>query len=121
MTDAMQFCSYVFPHNPAEIRVTRAAQTVPLFCPGVGEVVQNLGVGARTVHCSGSFFGASAEEAAARLEEFLTQAGPGREGMLFLPGWMRFRACLRDCVYKAAGDGKVIPYSLVFVECGVEA
>lgn len=116
MNDTMQFRDYIFPHNPQSITVTRAAETAVHFCPGKGEVAQRLGASVRAVRCNGSFFGDSFEQAAAQLREFRSKAEREEPGTLFLPGSEPFAAHLRELTYEATGDGRIIPYSMLFVE-----
>lgn len=116
MTDTMQFRDYLFPHNPQSITVTQGAGAVVLFCPGKGEIVQNLGGKARVVRCAGSFFGESFGEAAAQLEAFRRGAERDAPGTLFLPGVEPFQAHLRELVFETSGDGRILPYTMLFVE-----
>lgn len=119
MTHTMQFRDYMFPNNPQSIAVTQGAGAVTLFCPGKGEVVQNLGGNARVVRCTGSFFGECYAEAAAQLEQFRRKAERDEAGTLFLPGVEPFQAHLRELVFEATGDGRIIPYTMVFVEAAL--
>ena len=116
MTQTMQFRDFIFRHNPQTITVTQAAGTASHFCPGRGELIQNLGGRARTVRCQGSFWGNTFGEAVAQLEEFRRKAEREPAGALFIPGVAPFQAHLRELVFEAAGDGRIIPYTMVFVE-----
>lgn len=117
----MQYRDFLFRNNPASITVTQGDRTAALLCPGRGEVVQRLGNAARTVRCEGAFFGGTFEEAAAQLEDFRRRAAGEGPGSLFLPGQAPFLAHLREFVYEAAGDGCILPYTMVFVEAEVVA
>lgn len=119
MTDTIQFRDYIFRHNPQSITITCGTGTASHFCPGVGELVQRLGGKCRTVRCQGSFFGGSFQEASAQLEEFSRKAQQDQAGTLFLPGLQPFQAHLQELLFECAGDGKIIPYTLVFVEAQV--
>lgn len=118
MTGAMQFGSCVFPHNPQSIDVTRSDRVARLFCPFRGAAVQHLGEGARTVRCRGCFFGETLEEAAAQLAAFRRAAEGCGARLLFLPGLESFPAVLESFAYEAAGDGRILPYTMTYVEAG---
>lgn len=117
--ETMQYRDFIFRHNPRSITVTHGNSAVTHFCPGRGEVVQRLGRSVRTVRCGGSFFGDSFEEVAAQLEQFRQTAGKEGPGTLMLPGVTPFEAYLREFVYEADGDGRVIPYTMTFAEAEV--
>ena len=121
MVETMQFRDFIFPHNPRSITVSQGEELAAHFCPGRGDVVQYLGPRARTVRCQGSFFGDSFTQAAAQLRAFRRKAGDGERGMLLVPGMAPFLAHLKELAFDATGDGKIIPYTMVFVEAGVEA
>lgn len=114
--DTMQFRDYIFANNPQTIQITHGAGTVTLFCPGKGEVVQQLGGKANVVRCTGSFFGSSYAQALAQVNAFQRSADKNTPGSLFLPGMKPFFAYLREFVYEANGDGRIIPYTMIFVE-----
>lgn len=119
MTDTMQYRDFIFRHNPQTITVTRRDGAVIHFCPGRGEVVQQLGGRCRTVKCQGSFFGDSFGEAVGQLEQFRQKADRAEAGTLFLPGIAPFPAYLQELCYEASGDGKIIPYTMTFIEAEV--
>lgn len=114
--ETMQFRDYIFPYNPQSITVTEGTNTVTLFCPGKGEVTQNLGGGGRVVRCAGSFWGGSFEEAVRQVTLFRRSAGERACGMLLIPGMEPFWAHLKELVFEASGDGRIIPYTMLFVE-----
>lgn len=116
MNDTMQFRDYIFDHNPAKITVTRAEKAVRQFSPGRGEILQHLGRMARVVRCEGSFFGDSFATASARLDAFRRRAEGEEPGALFVPGEEPFLAYLQEFVFEAAGDGRIIPYAMTFLE-----
>lgn len=109
--ETMQFRDFVFPHNPQSITVSERTQTVTLFCPGKGEIQQRLGGGCRVVRCAGSF-----EEAVRQVEAFRRSTGEAAAGMLLIPGMQPFWAHIKELVFEASGDGRVIPYTMLFVE-----
>lgn len=114
--DVLQYRDFVFPHNPASIKVTGTDQVATHFRPGQGDAVQRLGRRARRVTCSGSFFSATFRQTLAQLESLRQKAAGDQPGLLFLPGMEPFPAYLEQFVFDAKGDGKVISYTIVFVE-----
>jgi hypothetical protein len=110
----MQFRDYIFRHNPAKITVSDSRAVVTHLCPGGAEIAQELGERARVVTCSGSFFGASMGEAMGQLLEFRKRSAG--EGMLYLPGLAPFPARLLELVTDAEGDGRIILYTMKFIE-----
>ena len=114
----MQFRDYIFKHNPAKIRITNQNHITEDFCPGKGSVTQNLGPKPRKVVCSGSFAGLTPREALEQAAEFRRKTADEQSGILFLPGMEPFPAQLREFILEAEGDGRVLPYTLTFVEQG---
>jgi len=114
----MQYGDYIFRHNPAKIRVTDQNNIGEFFCPGKGSVTQNLGQTPRKIVCGGSFTGITPREALEQAVEFRRKTLSQRPGMLFLPGMEPFMAQLREFILDAEGDGRVLPYSITFVEQG---
>ena len=112
----MQFRDYVFRHNPAIIRVEESPVLSEDYCPGLGLLVQNHGRGARVVTCSGSFWGATADDAFRQCESLRQAANKERTGLLCLPGVAPFYAHMRALTVDARGDGLLLPYTVVFVE-----
>lgn len=111
----MQFKDFIFRHNPERISVGDSRRIVSHFCPGAAEITQNLGQNARAVTCAGCFFGDNFSEALAQLLEF-RQKSDGETGMLYLPGLPPFPAKLVELAFEATGDGRVIPYTMRFLE-----
>ncbi|MCL2056717.1 MAG: hypothetical protein FWH02_05815 [Oscillospiraceae bacterium] len=114
----MQFRDYVFRHNPAKIRVSSRNLIAEDFLPGKGGVTRGLGKVPRQVVCSGSFSGANAADALEQAAGFRRSTAHEQSGVLFLPGMEPFTAQLREFVMEAEGDGRVIPYTITFVETG---
>jgi len=112
----MQFRDFTFPHNPQSITIRAGNRVVVHLCPGHREITQNLGTESRVVTCKGSFFGASYPEAASQLERFKTAAGAGQAGLLFIPGLAPIFAHLQQLAVEASGDGRILPYTMAFVE-----
>jgi len=116
MVETMQFRDFLFPHNPHTITVRQPEGLVGHFCPGKGDVLQHLGARARTVRCQGSFFGATYTQALAQLRAFRQKTQDSRRGMLLVPGMEPLLAYLSEFAFNAQGDGKIIPYTMVFTE-----
>lgn len=116
MSDTMQYHDFLFPHNPQSITISSSVNTVALFCPGQGELVQQLGPKCRTVRCTGSFWGTSFESACADLAAFRQTCAQIEAGLLFIPGLAAFPAYLREFRCEASGDGRILPYTMLFVE-----
>lgn len=114
--ETMQFRDYFFRHNPAAITVTSGTRLTEDFCPGKGSLVRSLGKKARTIVCKGSFVGATAALAMEQAAEFRRKTANEQTGMLFLPGMEPMAAQLREIVLEAAGDGRVLPYTITFLE-----
>lgn len=119
MINAMQFRDYIFRHNPASITVSGDSAAAVHFCPGRGEVVQHMGRRCRRVTCRGVFLGTSFEDAMAQLRQFRQTAAGGGAGTLFIPGVEPFPAHLKEFVFEAEGDGRILPYTMVFLEAEV--
>lgn len=118
MVETMQFRDFIFRHNPERITVYQPSEIAAHFCPGWGEVTQRLGGKARTVRCQGSFFGVTFQEAMSQLQAFRAATADGKRGMLLVPGLAPFMAFLRELTFDAQGDGRIIPFTMVFVEAG---
>jgi len=116
--DNMQFRDFIFKHNPEKISVSDAQNVVTHFCPGKTEITQDMGKKARIVTCFGSFWGDSYSAAMRELLEF-RQKSAG-VGMLYLPGIPPFSARLSELSFDAQGDGRIIPYTMRFVEAAGE-
>lgn len=111
---SLQFRDFIFKNNPEKISVSDSENVVSHFCPGKAEITQDMGRKARTVILSGSFWGGSFSEAMSQLLEF--RAKSGDVGMLFLPGLPPFPARLVELAFNASGDGRIIPYTMRFLE-----
>ena len=116
--DKMQFKEFFFPHNPASIVIERVGRRAVFLCPGHGEVVQPLYGGRRQIRCTGDFVCASAAESAALIAEFESKAVQVTPGVLVLPGMEPMTCLLAEHSFQARGDGRVIPYTMRFVEAG---
>lgn len=111
---SMQFRDFIFKTNPEKISVSDSKNVVSHFCPGKAEITQDMGKKARVVVLSGSFWGDSFSEAMSQLLDFRSKSGD--VGMLFLPGIPPFPARLTELAFDAHGDGRIIPYTMRFLE-----
>ena len=112
----MQFRDFTFPHNPQSITIRAGNRVVAHLCPGSREITQNLGQESRIVTCRGAFFAASYAQAASQLEHFRASAAAGQAGLLFIPGLPPMFAHLREFIVEASGDGRILPYTMIFAE-----
>lgn len=111
---SLQFRDFIFKHNPEKISISDCKNVVTHFCPGKAEITQDMGKKARVVTLSGSFLGDSFSGAMGQLLDF--RAKSGDVGMLFLPGLPPFPARLTELAFDACGDGRIIPYTMQFLE-----
>ncbi len=111
---SLQFRDFVFRHNPEKISVSDSKNIVSHFCPGKAEIMQDMGKKARVVVCSGSFFGDNFSAAMSQLLDFREKSGD--VGMLYVPGVAPFAARLVELAFDARGDGRIIPYTMRFLE-----
>lgn len=113
----MRYKDYLFPHNPASIRISAQAALAMAQCPGHAPAVQHMGRGRRVITGSGSFFGEDALEQYRRLEAVFRQKS---SGLLQLPGLHSVMAYFARLECDAKGDGSVIEYSFEFWEAALE-
>lgn len=112
--NTLQFRDFIFRYNPEKITVSDSVNVVSHFCPGKAEITQDMGKNARVVTLNGSFWGDSFSDAISQLLDF--RAKSGGIGMLFLPGVPPFPARLTELAFDAQGDGRIIPYTMRFLE-----
>lgn len=113
--DFMQFRDYMFRHNPEKISVKTGAALAEHFCPGKGGVTQDMGQKPREIKCEGCFTGNDMSEALAEAYEFRRKCGE-KPGVLRIPGIEPMNARLREFALALSGDGRIIPYTLLFLE-----
>lgn len=111
----LQFRDFVFPSNPASIQLHQQQRLVAHVCPGYGEIHQSLGAMADRVICQGVFWSESAQQTSQQIDTFLAVAGNKERGLLFLPFGPPQMAFLEQLVVDGQGDGRIVPYTLVFV------
>ena len=112
----MQFRNFSFANNPQTITIQQGNKLISHSLPGGGSIVQQLGAIPRIITCKGAFLGRSFTEAAAQLQNFRTVAAGHQTGLLFIPGLEPVPAYLRELVCEASSDGRILPYTMVFVE-----
>lgn len=112
----MQFRDYVFQNNPRVIRVSSENKVAVHFCPGKGDVLQNMGKRARIIQCEGCFWGGTLVAASAQLSRFEQAVKSGEYGALYIPGQQPMNAHLESLEWEASGDGRVIEYKMTFRE-----
>ena len=114
---AMQFGSYVFPHNPRKIELSFANSIAAHLQPSRGAVSQNLGARARVVRCEGELFAATAAAALTKLNALCAACCVKQSATLYLPAGGQFSAYTSRFGFAAQGDGRVISYYVEFIEC----
>lgn len=112
--ETMQFGGFIFSHNPEIITVEQSSPLASHICPGKGELWQSLGSDQRKITCKGCFVAKSYGEASSQVENFRRESSKSR--LLFVPGMAPFMARLHSFVLEASGDGRILPYTIVFVE-----
>ena len=110
----MQYGEFVFPHNPRRIELSYTGTLAPQVFPGCGAAVQELGC--RVARCEGEVFAPTPEGAAAKLAEISAACTGGGFALLYLPAGGSFEAAVSRFAYTAQGDGRVLTYTLEFVE-----
>jgi hypothetical protein len=80
-----------------------------------------MGARARTVRCEGCFLGRDAADALAQAAALRQKCRDGEAGTLFVPGMEPMQALMKEIVLEASGEGRIIPYCIVFMEQDVTA
>ena len=114
---AMQFGSYVFPHNPRKIELSFSNSISTHLQPSRGVLSQNLGKRARVVRCEGELFAATADAALAQLNTLSGACSSSAAATLYLPAGGQFSAYVSRFGFAAQGDGRIISYYVEFIEC----
>ena len=112
----MQYGEFVFPHNPRRIELSYTGTLAPQVFPGCGAAGQELGPRCRVARCEGEVFAPTPEGAAAKLAEISAACTGGGFALLYLPAGGSFEAAVSRFAYTAQGDGRVLTYTLEFVE-----
>ena len=112
----MQFRSFNFANNPQRITIQQSSKLASHSLPYGGAIVQQLGNVPRIITCKGAFLGKSFAQSNSQLESFRAAAASEKAGLLFLPGFEPMLAHLRELVCEASSDGRILPYTMVFVE-----
>lgn len=114
--DKLQFRDYLFSENPKQIAIAYKNHIVTSALPYKGEQSRKLAKKLRLITCKGCFFADTAEKANLQLEGLLKAGEDKNGGLLFIPGQLPFKAHLKECAVSWAKDGRVIPYTILFVE-----
>lgn len=109
----MQFRECRFRYNPAKIEAVLSRETRVLLCPLSGEVVQELGQGARLFRGEGEFFGESRYSQMEELRRAFEQGGSGR---LFVPLHPPVYAFFTSLRVTGEGGGETLGYRFEFIE-----
>lgn len=109
----MQFGSYVFPYNPARLKIMMGCLQAVHTLPMQGQLRQSLGRGLTRVEGEGELFGNQAEQ----LKQYLTGClhGQKRE-LLLLPECEPFLAVLTQLELIGKGGREGYGYRFVFME-----
>lgn len=112
----LQFQQFVFEHNPRKIELSFAQHMAMHTVPAYGAVAQSLGPKCRIVRCEGEVFADMPDGASKKLAAISAICVGGTPGQLYLPTGERFEAVVSRFAYIAQGDGRVISYSIEFIE-----
>ncbi|MEM1484358.1 hypothetical protein V6615_05695 [Oscillospiraceae bacterium PP1C4] len=112
---ALQFGTFLFEHNPRKIELSFSNNVAGHILPARGTVSQNIGPRCRVVRCEGEVFASSADGAAAKLSA-IGAVCTSKGEILYLPTGERFQAIVSRFGYSAQGDGRVISYTIEFIE-----
>lgn len=113
--NTLQYGSYVFAHNPRKIELVFQNHLAAHILPGVGAKTQMVAPRCRRVRCEGEVFGNTPEHALAELS-VLSGMCAGQCAPLYLPTGIQFDALVSSFGYLAQGDGRVITYTIEFIE-----
>ena len=114
--NTMQFGDYIFKYNPEKIEVLQGESLVEHFFPGKGMAVQNMGRKTRKIKCYGVFTGKKLADTLSQIDIFTKRHTTGTAKMLFVPGIEPFYAVVKEFAVDMQGDGRLIPYTILFVE-----
>lgn len=84
MLSAMQFESFIWPHNPRTYRIGFVRNLVQHPLPGVGYSLEDLGMNARVMEGVGEFYGKDAYKTLGELASLFYR---GKPGLLLHPLW----------------------------------
>lgn len=115
----MQFRNFQFPSVPAHIQLRQGHRIIAHFCPGKGELLEPLGQEHQEILCAGWFWSQNREETAQQVSDFLSASQNQTPGLLFLPFGSPVYAYVKEAKLSGEGDGRIIPYRIVFVAQGV--
>lgn len=111
----MSYKDYIWPRNPETVTVARAKNVGKYPIPRAGNVLQDLGMGSRTVRGSGAFSGPGCAEEFQKLAAVFAEEGAGQ---LLLPGMAPFSAVFSSLTRKGDPRPDRIGYEFEFWEDG---
>ena len=109
----MSYGGYVWPRNPAQIRVERAKNVAQFKVPGGPGAVQETGAAPLRVSGAGRFTGPGCREELARLSAAFAAGGTGP---LRLPGGKPFAAVFAALTLKGEPGPDRADYEFLFLE-----
>ena len=109
----MQFGSYVFPYNPAELKISMQSFQAVHTLPGRGQLRQSLGRQLTRVEGEGELIGPQAGQLRQYLDSCLRRQS--RE-LLVLPEWEPFLAALVRLEWIGKGGREEYGFRFVFLE-----
>lgn len=114
--EPIQFGSYLFLGHPRVVSWQEQRTTASHLLPGVGQQVESLGPGVRTVELEGELLGGNADEAMAAYNKLRACYHTGATELLFLPGQAPFHAVFERLELTGEGDGRLLRYRARFLE-----
>ncbi len=109
----MQFKSFIWPDNPAQVEVKEERRIQTRLIPFSQENSENLGMLCRRVSGKGHFTGDSGLQNFRSLEAVFHE---GSAGSLQLPGLLPFRAVMESLTLIGNAGSRAIEYTFSFVE-----
>ena len=110
---AMRFKTFVWPHNPAKLRMDYAREVRELIVPYQSSVLQDLGQRRRVVWGTGEFYGETAYSDFIRLAPIFRDGG---SGLLVLPGFDPMTAYFSKLELTQDPTPDCVQYSFTFLE-----
>ena len=111
---AMQYKSFVWPHNPKTYRIDYQRAIATHKVPRGRYHLQNMGLRAREMRGEGEFFGPNAYEDFKRLASLFYEESAG---MLVHPVWQSSRAYFTELSLAQEPRADYVRYHFAFLEC----
>lgn len=112
----LQYGTFTFENNPRRIELSGSNAIAAHTLPFHGTVSQNLGPRGRAARCSGEVFAQDAASALEKLAALRAACSGVGAAQLTLPTGDTFLAFVSRFAYTAQGDGRVLAYTIDFVE-----